>query len=605
MTKIKTNAKNEYSECKAMWMICFLVLFFIFMMMSEKLYPLNCPLLGHDGPYHYLRVEALAERIRSGNIFSGGIDYLFLEGMGYASSIAYPDVLLYIPALLRVAGVGIGKSMAIFLMVCNILTIASSFWCGYKITKSPISATVASIIFTTSFYRIDNMYTRFALGEVQSFIFLPFVIYGLYNLVFEKFNRPWVIAFGIAGLLLTHTLTTAIALIMCVLFCLAFIRRIVKSPKIIFKLLVTAVCVLALTSFYWIPLLELMNSAEFTVHHPVNKASSFTVDFLTVFKDLCIGYGNAGLGILIFAICGIRVLIRSPKIKEDSTPELIRKKELLIFGDVCLVLAFVFVLLTIKTPLWKYLAPVLDFMQFPWRMYSVITLLISIAVAVYVWALIPTVKNRHFLPLVISFIFAVNAVVHINTIGVGHTSEYLDDYYIYNKEQTYNIGYGEWLPWSAKNIMDDVKKHVNRVFLNDGTEVEFERFSNYIEFTLTKPCDYAIIPYIWYKGYRAYDEGGNEYEVTSPEKGLVGVNLKDKTVEGKIRVKYHFTPLRTTAVIISIASALLIIACYGVMAVRRKKKHGTAENAVEAEAETTAVVEDTAENTVEAETKTE
>ncbi len=596
MTKMKTNTKPEHGESKAIWIVCFLALFFTVVMLSEKLFPLNCPLLGHDASYHYLRVEALAERIKSGNIFSGGIDYLFMESMGYASSIAYPDVLLYIPALLRVAGVGIGKSMAIFLMICNTLTVAASFWCGYKITKSPVSATVASVIFSTSFYRIDNMYTRFALGEVQSFIFLPFVIYGLYNLAFEDFNKPWVIALGIAGLLLTHTLTTAIALIMCVLFCLAFIRRIFKSPKNILKLAVTAVSVLALTSFYWIPLLELMNSAEFTVHHPVNKAESFTVEFITVFKDVGIGYGNAGLGILIFAICGIRALIKSPKIKEDSSPELIRKKDLLIFGDVCLILSFVFVLMTITSPAWKFLAPLLNFMQFPWRMYSVVTLLISIAVSVYVWTLLPNVKNRQFLPLVTALIFTVNAGVHINTISPNHTSEYLDDYYIYNKEQTYNIGYGEWLPWSAKNIMDDVKKHVNKVILNDGTEISFSRASNYIEFEPTKPCDYVIIPYIWYKGYRAYDEGGNEYDVTMSDKGLVSVDLKDKTAEGKIRVKYHFTPLRTAAVTISIVSALLIIACYGAMAVKRKKKSKTAE------AETAAAAENPTENKTEAET---
>lgn len=611
MTKMKTNTKPEHGESKAIWMICFLSLFFVLIMVSEMLVPFDFPINGHDSPYHHLRVEALAERLKSGNIFSGGIDYLFMEGMGYASSIAYPDLLLYIPALLRVAGVGIGRSMAIFIIICNILTIASSFWSSYKITKSPISATVAAVIFTTSFYRIDNLYTRFALGEVQSFIFLPFVIYGLYNLAFEDFSKPWVIALGIAGLLLTHTLTTAITLIMCVLFCIVFIKRIVKSPKNILKLAVTAVCVLAVTSFYWIPLLELMNSADFTVNHPIDKASENPIKFWTLFKDVCIGYDNAGLGILIFAICGIRVLVRMPKTKEDSSPELIRKRDILIFGDGCLLLAAVFVFLTLKTPAWKILAPILDFMQFPWRMYSVVTLLISVAVAIYVWFLLPNVKNRQFLPLVISLIFSVNIFVHIETIGANHTEEYKDDYYSVKVEQTYSIGYGEWIPWAAKNIMDDVKKHVNKVILNDGTEASFNRESNYIEFTPDKPCDYAIIPYIWYKGYRAYDEGGNEYDVTMSDKGLVSVDLKDKTAEGKIRVKYHFTPLRTAAVTISVISALLIIACYGAMTVKRKKNSKTAAAVVVAaagdtenktEAETNA---DTAEVSTETEIKTE
>jgi hypothetical protein len=80
------------------------------------------------------------------------------------------------------------------------------------------------------------------------------------------------------------------------------------------------------------------------------------------------------------------------------------------------------------------------------------------------------------------------------------------------------------------------------------------------------------------------------------DKGLVSVDLKDKTAEGKIRVKYHFTPLRTAAVTISVVSALLIIACYGAMAVKRKKKSKTAE------AETAAAAENPTENKTETET---
>ena len=87
------------------------------------------------------------------------------------------------------------------------------------------------------------------------------------------------------------------------------------------------------------------------------------------------------------------------------------------------------------------------------------------------------------------------------------------------------------------------------------------------------------------------------------DKGLVSVDLKDKTAEGKIRVKYHFTPLRTAAVTISVVSALLIIACYVTMAVKRKKNSKTATGDTEntTETETNA---DTAEVSTETEINT-
>ncbi len=569
----KTENKSFKVQNRTIWIYCLLSLLFVFIMESENLFPLDCPLLGHDAQYHYLRVDALAERIKSGNIFSGGVDYLFLDGLGYASSLAYPDVLLYIPALMRVAGCGIGESMAIFLMICNALCLLSSFWCMYRISKSPVCAAVAAVVFSTSFYRIDNMYTRFALGEVQAFIFWPLIIYGLYDFIFEDFKKPYVLGLGIVGMFFTHTISTALAVILCVLICLIFIKRIIKSPKKILKLAVTAVCVLAVTSFYWMPLLELMGSCELTVKYPINKASNFTVEFMTLFKDTSIGYGNAGLGILLFAVCGIRVFVKPQGKKDEISQDILRKRELLKFADVCLILAFVFLFLTAKTPAWKLLAPLLDFMQFSWRMFAVVTLLISIAVAVYAYLLATTFRISVFLPLVASVVFVLNVAIHMQTVGAGgHAAPYNDDYYTGNPEATYYIGYGEWLPWSAKNSIDTLKQNTRKVTSNDGTELKYEKKSDYLVFTPDKTYEYAVVPYIWYKGYVAYDEGGNEYKTSISDIGLVKVELDGREPEGDIRVEYRFTTWRTVSVAISSVSAVFILAYFVAAGVRKNKK---------------------------------
>ncbi len=59
---------------------------------------------GHDLEYHLLRIESLKEGILMGKPFLK-VNVLFFGGAGYASSMFYPDFLLYIPALLRDAGV--------------------------------------------------------------------------------------------------------------------------------------------------------------------------------------------------------------------------------------------------------------------------------------------------------------------------------------------------------------------------------------------------------------------------------------------------------------------------------------------------------------------
>ncbi len=77
------------------------------------LFTVNC-IGGHDIAYHLLRIESLKTGIQNGLPFLR-VNMLFFNGQGYASSLFYPDLFLYIPALLRVAGVGINASCHIFI----------------------------------------------------------------------------------------------------------------------------------------------------------------------------------------------------------------------------------------------------------------------------------------------------------------------------------------------------------------------------------------------------------------------------------------------------------------------------------------------------------
>ena len=57
--------------------------------------PLDQPIFGHDVGYHLLRTEALKQRIEDMNFFNGGIDYLFYNGAGYASSLGLSGSAFY------------------------------------------------------------------------------------------------------------------------------------------------------------------------------------------------------------------------------------------------------------------------------------------------------------------------------------------------------------------------------------------------------------------------------------------------------------------------------------------------------------------------------
>ena len=83
---------------------------------------------GHDIEYHLLRIESLKEGIKIGKPFLR-VNTLFFGNAGYASSMFYPDILLYIPAVMRLLGLSINSSYHIYVAVCIILCYLSSYFC--------------------------------------------------------------------------------------------------------------------------------------------------------------------------------------------------------------------------------------------------------------------------------------------------------------------------------------------------------------------------------------------------------------------------------------------------------------------------------------------
>ena len=142
-----------------------------------------------------------------------------------------------------------------------------SYYCGKGITRSSYAGIIFALVFSLSQYHLQNIYTRFAVGEVTAFIFLPFILYGLYNLIFEKFEKPWLLVAGFSGLMLTHTISLGLATLASVIVALVGIKPILKDPRRIPRLLAAILAVLALTCGYWIPVVEQLSSATFGLTH--------------------------------------------------------------------------------------------------------------------------------------------------------------------------------------------------------------------------------------------------------------------------------------------------------------------------------------------------
>ena len=204
-----------------------LLLFSLLVTIPNALYGIH---IGHDMTFHLQRIEGIAQGLSQGQ-FPARMNTSFNDGYGYPVGVFYGDLLLYIPAVLRLVGLSILTSYKIYIWITNILTLLAAYYCGMTFFgKKKISMLVA-LAYVASSYRLMDIYVRSALGEYTAFIFLPIIVAGVYKIytgdIHEKKyqNNAVIIALGMAGLLYSHILTTEMVVVVCFIVALIFIKR--------------------------------------------------------------------------------------------------------------------------------------------------------------------------------------------------------------------------------------------------------------------------------------------------------------------------------------------------------------------------------------------
>ena len=164
------------------------------------LLPLLMPGLpdGHDLYYHLSRLYAMDVNSRLGE-FPSMINHEALAGYGYATGLFYPDLFLY-PALLLVkCGLGVVAAYKC-LIAAGVLAVAfSAYFCARRLSSSCFGAFTTAILYTWSSYLATDLFVRQAFGEFCFFVFMPWIILGLYEIVLGDPRRFTYLSFGFAG----------------------------------------------------------------------------------------------------------------------------------------------------------------------------------------------------------------------------------------------------------------------------------------------------------------------------------------------------------------------------------------------------------------------
>lgn len=191
---------------------------------------------GHDLRFHLLRIEGIKDSILTRQL-PAKIQPNWVNGNGYAVSVFYGDLFLYIPAFLRIIGFSIRFSYVAYALLVNTATCLISYCCFKGMFKNNKAALIGSAVYTLSLYRLINMYIRSAVGEYTAMTFFPLIVYGIWKIFTDdtedkKYKYNFIApVIGYTGLLQTHIISCEIAGIFTIITCLILIKKVFNKKR--------------------------------------------------------------------------------------------------------------------------------------------------------------------------------------------------------------------------------------------------------------------------------------------------------------------------------------------------------------------------------------
>lgn len=517
---------------------------------------------GHDGGFHLSRISALKDAIEYGYGFPVKVYPNYFNGIDYGNGLFYPDILLYIPALISYLGINVITSYKIFLILLTIITIFSTYHCSKYITNSHNAALISTILYTLNGYRIYNIYGRFALGEVIAMTFIPITIYGIIHIINGEKEKFHYFILGLSCILLSHIISSVITIIFIGIYILFHLLNLKKDRFLI--LCGSLFIVFLLVSYFYIPLIEQLVSDKFilntnTIKHNIHEAA---VPIWEIFYDIPLSSiphvslkGISGLGILSF----VTILLYLKNFQHTKENKIIK----LFFY---IFIAFIFLISDLFP--WKSfikIVPWFSAIQFPWRFYG-ITIFIGSVISGYVF-------NKYYCHIKRKLLLFIICISLIN-ISLGYI------YYIYARYKNldymhldkYYVGCAEYLPYETNkttlwNSPFLAKSSITTTFTrnsNGGFDLNYQQNNS----------DNTIIelPLIYYRGYKAI-ENNREVPISKNNKGQISIELAKVNKKGVIEVFYEGTVLQKIFNKISLFSLIFFMIIILIVSYNQKTEH--------------------------------
>lgn len=525
---------------------------------------------GVDWLFHIVRVESIKEGLLA-HEFPVKIHSLPINGYGYGNGLFYPQVFLYIPALLRVIGLNIDLSNKIFIFMLFCARFYTSYYAAKYISKNKFCSVCVTMMLLLSPLALYKVYMLLSYGDIIGQVFSPLVMCGLYNLIYEDFDKPHLIGIGFLGLVYSHIISS-VMMAMAVVFIICFnLKSVIFDLKKIKKLLLVVTCDVLLSAFIWVPLVEQMITGRFFVSYPWSNFEEQS----KLFK-MCIYFLSPYLPIwfILLAIVVIVTLVtfflrKFIKLVKEKAPKSREKKFVLdlTFSNV------IFLILVTDVFPWRFFKNLFGFMQFTSRFFYIIDIFFCFCIPIGIYLSFGKSINK------VKTFFRIFLILLVADVGLFmclfERPQVVSDQFIQTQTEvneeticfdrgrvfTYDVGWGkEYVP-ADTDITLLTEKDI--VISDKMFRINSVRNGNSLEFLPVGICSkYFDVPRFYYKGYKAVgiDENDNieNLTITKGYNGLVRVNSDGHSYK-KIKVWYEGTMMFRVSELISLGTFMTLL----------------------------------------------
>lgn len=496
---------------------------------------------GNDLAFHLNRIEGLRQGLLAGQ-FPVRIQPGWLDGYGYASSVFYGDIFLYIPAILSMIGFTLQDAYKCYVVIINVASILISFYAFGRISRNRAAACAASVLYICSIGRLEVIYSAVA-GGYSAMMFYPLIVAGFWLLVTadeqrgREYKKVWMLlTIGFTGLLMTHMISCLMVLAYAILFCLVMARRIWKKGAF-WELAKAAGVAVLLNLWFLVPFLQYMLGEKLRINSGLSQSADIAdypaamaaytksgINFYTLFTDTdSIGY--ALLGVLLLFLITMPLHNKKSRLAKQG-------RVLLAFCICSLWVCSVFFpatgLARIHSVFYKYFITI----QYQSRFMSVAIVLISCLGAVFLAMNIWGKKVSYFIAAVLCCMAMYQDIGYFETISPDVI--YIDSTEISSCE----VGHGEYLP-----VITNIENLEKEVEAEDGIQITAVK-REYLTYDISAVNvsdreQKLLLPVLYYSGYRTCDrQNGERLETVAGDNGRVMITIP-AGYQGSFRMAFH------------------------------------------------------------------